>query len=194
METFAHVLPFVLKHEGGFSDHPADKGGPTKYGISLRMAVKLGDIDGDGRLDFDIDGDGDVDADDIRQMNAITAGRYYRQLWARRRLDEVTNQHIAAKIFDLMVVSGFKGSSHIVQRALRACGTAVLEDGIMGSGTIQSINLYTGNMLHRASHVLFVATCAEAAGFFRSLQSSNFEAGWLRRAYDRPEGYLYEHF
>lgn len=30
------VLEMVLDHEGGFIDHPADKGGPTNLGISTR--------------------------------------------------------------------------------------------------------------------------------------------------------------
>jgi len=30
----ANVIYDLIEREGGFSNHPADKGGPTKYGIT----------------------------------------------------------------------------------------------------------------------------------------------------------------
>jgi len=34
--NFNDCLNRVLKDEGGYSNHPADPGGPTNYGITLR--------------------------------------------------------------------------------------------------------------------------------------------------------------
>ena len=34
ISTFALALELVLSAEGGYVDHPDDRGGPTKYGIS----------------------------------------------------------------------------------------------------------------------------------------------------------------
>ncbi len=34
-ETFDSYFPELLKHEGGYVDHPQDPGGATKYGITL---------------------------------------------------------------------------------------------------------------------------------------------------------------
>jgi lysozyme family protein len=31
---FAQALPFVLAREGGYVDHPLDKGGPTNFGVT----------------------------------------------------------------------------------------------------------------------------------------------------------------
>ena len=35
-DTYPHILRITLKHEGGFSDHPADPGGATMRGITQR--------------------------------------------------------------------------------------------------------------------------------------------------------------
>jgi lysozyme family protein len=63
-------LPHILEHEGGdkLVDHPADPGGITRWGISLRALRKLG---------IDVDGDGDSDADDIRALSIEDARGIY---------------------------------------------------------------------------------------------------------------------
>lgn len=33
--NYDYCLKQILKHEGGYSNHPMDKGGPTKYGITI---------------------------------------------------------------------------------------------------------------------------------------------------------------
>mgnify|MGYP001617064660 FL=1 len=36
MTAFEHAVAFVLDHEGGLVEHPADPGGLSNYGISQR--------------------------------------------------------------------------------------------------------------------------------------------------------------
>ena len=36
--TFDQAFEKLLGHEGGFSDHPSDPGGATRYGITQRVA------------------------------------------------------------------------------------------------------------------------------------------------------------
>jgi lysozyme family protein len=54
--------------EGGRVNDPLDRGGETKYGVSLRFLAAEGafDDDGDGKADYDLDMDGDIDGADIR--------------------------------------------------------------------------------------------------------------------------------
>ena len=61
--NFGGGIRQVLIHEGGYSDHPNDAGGVTKFGISLRYLRDAGHALGD------VDRDGDIDADDIRALD-----------------------------------------------------------------------------------------------------------------------------
>jgi|GEM_PF-4548155 len=40
MQTVLTLIDRLIDREGGFVDHPADRGGPTKYGITLRTLSK----------------------------------------------------------------------------------------------------------------------------------------------------------
>jgi lysozyme family protein len=42
MADFEGFAGKVLRLEGGFVDHPADKGGPTKYGVILSTWKQYG--------------------------------------------------------------------------------------------------------------------------------------------------------
>ena len=49
MGDFAKAHAFTARWEGGFTDHPADPGGVTNHGVSLRfLRGQKEDIDGDG--------------------------------------------------------------------------------------------------------------------------------------------------
>jgi len=181
--SFDNALGFVLTHEGGYVDHPSDPGGATNFGISLRHAANLGDLDGDGFAEFDLDLDGAVDEDDIEAMTLRDAAAEYRRIWARYGFAAIEDAPIAAKLFDLCVVMGFRGASLVAQRALRACRQAVKEDGYMGPVTIGAVNMKAA----AGADELMAAICSEAAGYFRSLGKPGFEPGWLNRAYDRPQ-------
>ena len=76
MGCFEKAHAFVARMEGGFVDDPADPGGTTNYGVSLRFLKSQGLEAGD------IDGDGDIDADDIRALTPErAAGVLRRAFW-----------------------------------------------------------------------------------------------------------------
>ncbi len=41
-QTDAQIIDAILRREGGFVDHPADRGGATKYGITHARRSKPG--------------------------------------------------------------------------------------------------------------------------------------------------------
>jgi lysozyme family protein len=170
----ARIMPVLLRHEGGLVDHPDDPGGITKYGISLRWLRAEG---------VDVDGDGDIDAADVRGLTHQQAVALYRtHFWQGYGYARLCNVALAGKIFDLAVNMGPSPACRVLQRALRACGRPVAEDGALGPCTIEAaLGLTLGGGL-------LPAIRAEAAGHYRALIAKNpklaaFETGWLNRAY-----------
>ena len=96
MARFEAALAVVLEHEGGFVDSPADPGGATNGGLSLRQLVKEG-------LKWDIDGDGDVDRDDIEALTLEDKVRRYRRHWQGHRYALINSQPVANKVMDLSI-------------------------------------------------------------------------------------------
>jgi lysozyme family protein len=179
---FDTALRTVLAHEGGYGDDVGDPGGATNFGISLRFARTLGDLDGDGCANLDLDRDGDIDADDIRRMTREDAARIYRSQWWDRHGYSRFPAAVAVKTFDLAVNAGAVQAHKILQRALRAAdGPVLIDDGVLGPKTLEAV---TG----ADPAALVVAIRAEAAGFYRALVAAKpafekFQAGWLNRAY-----------
>jgi len=177
--TIDLAVLYVMGQEGGLVDHPQDPGGVTNFGISIRHAIAVGDIDGDGFDEFDLNLDGEVTAKDIQMMDRDKAEGYYGHLFEKWRIDEIKAPSVAIKIYDYHFPMGPKGAGLVTQRALRACGHDLIEDGIIGSETIASINAVK-------PQYLLIALMCEGAGYFRSLRSPTFEKGWLNRAYKLP--------
>lgn len=183
MSHFAKAIPFVLANEGGFINHANDPGGATNYGISLRFLKAIGDFDDDGWLDGDLDHDGDVDVDDIRNMTEHEAIEFYlRRFWRPNKYQRINSQHVATKVLDLTVNMGSRQSHKLLQRALRACGKEVVEDGLLGNKTFAAVNAAN-------EECLLTSLRSEAAGFYRILvalkpeERMPFKRGWLNRAY-----------
>ena len=80
-ENFQDALQITLRWEGGLVDHPADPGGLTKWGVSLRFLRAIG---------VDLNGDGTVDGRDIRSLTHEQRDAIYRDhFWDRCRCDEL---------------------------------------------------------------------------------------------------------
>ncbi|MDH5394603.1 MAG: N-acetylmuramidase [Gammaproteobacteria bacterium] len=173
MALFEQAIETTLKHEGGYSDDPADRGGATRYGISLRFLQSES---------YDIDGDGDVDADDIRSLTLDGAIDIYREkFWNINNYDQIKSQAVATKVFDLTVNMGAKRAAILLQRALQSCGFDLKHDGKIGPATFLAINSADNDSL-------LAAYRSEAAGYYRLItqKTPDFERfikGWLRRAY-----------
>lgn len=177
--NFDYAMPLILKAEGfrpghtGLVDDPDDPGGPTNFGISLKALRKLDAIYGD------IDGDGDVDADDIKLLDFDAAMVIYREFYWTPLYDDLLKD-VAYRLADHWVNAGQTSSARVAQRTVRAHGTAIKEDGVLGPKTVAAITNIGIN---------FVPTMrSERAGFYRALVRSNvrfakYKRGWLNRAY-----------
>lgn len=133
-ESFAGKL---LRLEGGYVNHPLDRGGPTKYGVILTVWQEHG---------HDKDGDGDIDAEDIKKLSEGDAKYIAKKIfWDYFLADLILNQSLAEFIVDWGYNSGRKTVAKIVQRVAKAT-----VDGIVGPQTVTAINCADQELLFNA--------------------------------------------
>ena len=111
--NFDEAFTRLLGHEGAYSDHPADNGGKTMWGITERVARANG-WQGDMR---------DLHRDLAKQI-------YHASYWRPCRCDELPIS-IRFDAFDAAVNSGVRQSVKWLQRAV-----GVRADGIIGPQTL----------------------------------------------------------
>lgn len=110
----------LLGIEGGYVNDPVDKGGATKFGISLRFLATEGnfDEDGDGKADFDLDMDGDIDGADIRKLTVGDARYLYHRCFWKPLDAESFPAPIGEMLFDQGVNGGMVAAKKMLQRAI----------------------------------------------------------------------------
>jgi len=168
------AIAFLLSHEGGYSDHKTDEGGPTKYGISLRFLKNSG---------LDINGDGKIDIDDIRALNLQNAEQIYKEkFWDKYNFNAIKNIDVAKKIFDLAVNMGPQEAIIILQKAINSfrCHELCL-DGVLEDATLAATNVFGALLLPPIKE--------EAAAYYKNLVKKfpylqMYLTGWLKRAED----------
>ncbi|HZP70625.1 MAG TPA: glycosyl hydrolase 108 family protein [Pseudolabrys sp.] len=158
--TYDVCLPLLLAHEGGYTNHPSDPGGPTNFGITIfdyRKYVNPG-----------------ANAADVRAMTIDEAKRIYRtRYWDAQRCDELP-AGVDYAMFDYGVNSGISRSGKVLRRLVNLPdrSSAVSDDVIDAVCASDPIALVTG-------------ICDERLRFLQSLRTwPVFGAGWRRRVAD----------
>jgi len=114
------LIEEVMGREGGYSSHPADKGGPTRWGISQRVARAHGY------------------GGDMRQFPRAEAVAIYRMIyWLRPALERVARHapRVAAEMFDTGVNMGPAIAVGFLQRALNALNRGASDYPDIAAGT-----------------------------------------------------------
>jgi lysozyme family protein len=154
--SYDAALARLLAHEGGYSDHPSDPGGPTKFGITIhdyRRHVKA-----------------DATAADVRTMPREAAKTIYRaKYWAALACDALP-PGLDYCVFDYGVNSGIARAAKVLQRLV-----GVADDGRIGPVTLAAVG-------RRDAGELVARMCDERLAFLRSLRTwAVFGRGWGRR-------------
>lgn len=149
------ALARVLAHEGGYSNHPSDPGGPTNYGITIadyRRWVKA-----------------DATAADVRAMTLGDARAIYRaRYWDALRCDDLP-AGVDYAVFDYGVNSGVARAGKVLRRKLLLPDNAADDDVLRVAGAGDPAGLIN-------------AICDERMTFLRSLKIwPVFGKGWSRR-------------
>lgn len=155
--TYESALARLLAHEGGYTDHPDDPGGPTNFGITI--------------ADYRRYAKADATAADVRAMSGDEAKAIYRKrYWDAQRCDDLP-AGVDYAVFDYGVNSGIGRAGKVLRRMLHLPDNtgAVTADVVAAARAVDARALVT-------------AICDERLTFLKSLKTSAvFGRGWGRR-------------
>ena len=169
------LIDEVIAREGGYSNHPADRGGPTNFGVTEQVARAFGY------------------KGDMRAMPRHTAVAIYRQrYWTAPKFDQVAAicPQIAAEMFDTGVNMGVARAGSFLQRALNALNRQANDypdigtDGLVGPMTLNALREFMAKRGAAGGEVLRKALDALQGEFYLSLAERSpsqeaFVYGWL---------------
>jgi len=102
--TYDEALRRLLAHEGGYTNHPSDPGGPTNFGITI--------------YDYRKYAKANATAADVRTMSVGEAKAIYRKrYWDAQRCDELP-AGVDYSLFDYGVNSGIGRSGKVLRRVV----------------------------------------------------------------------------
>lgn len=161
LDAFASSLPFVLRWEGGFVDHPNDRGGATNKGVTQVVYDDWRRKQG-------------LPTRSVREIQDTEVRAIYETgYWLPPRCN-VLRQHLDLVQFDTAVNMGPGRAVRFLQEAV---GTKV--DGGFGPNTLKAVEASDlGQTL--------IAYCDEREAFYRRLAEKRpsqqvFLKGWLNR-------------
>ena len=120
IENFKLCLNMLLKHEGGFVNHPSDPGGMTNLGVTKAV--------------YDAYTNGNATEEEMRALTPIDVSPIYKKnYWDRGRCDDLPSG-VDWSVFDWGVNSGMGRSAKALQRIV-----GVTADGGIGPMTLQAV-------------------------------------------------------
>jgi lysozyme family protein len=129
------LVEALIEREGGYVSHPADKGGPTCFGITEAVARAHGY------------------AGPMRQLPREEAAAIYKRLyWVQPGFDQVARRsnRIAGELFDTGANMGPAVAATFLQRALTALNRNggdypdLVPDGRIGERTLAALDAFLG--------------------------------------------------
>jgi lysozyme family protein len=142
------LIDGVIDREGGFVDHPADRGGATNWGITQAVARAEGY------------------AGAMRGLPRGTAAAIYARLyWLKPGFDTVAARapNIAAELFDTGINMGPAVATGFLQRALNALNRGATDypdlvpDGVVGPRLLAALDAFLARRGKGAEAVLLKA-------------------------------------
>ncbi len=157
--NFKSSLRAVLKHEGGYVNHPSDPGGATNKGITLATYRRY--IDPHGT------------AADLRKLTEAQAAVVYKRQYWDAVLGSELPSGVDYAVFDFAVNSGPSRAVRFLQRALK-----VQADGRVGPETLRA--------LKKVDHKKLINSYKDARlAFLKRLSTwPTFGRGWAKRVSD----------
>lgn len=155
-DNFELCLKMLLKHEGGFVDHPKDPGGMTNLGVTKAVYEDVL-----GR---------EVTEKEMRALTEEDVKPVYKKLYWDRCWGDELPSGVDWAVFDWAVNSGPSRAAKALQRAVNA-----KPDGAIGPKTLDAVEAVD-------PRDIIEQLAEERELFYRALSTfDTFGKGWLRR-------------
>lgn len=174
--NFQTTIDHILAREKGYVDHPADRGGPTRYGITQAVARANGYTGHMRDLPLQL-------ARDIYLKRYITGPRF----------DAVAalSEPVAAELIDTGVNMGPARAAEMLQRWLNGLNLQgsryadLFVDGQIGAVTLQALEAFLAWRGDEGARVLVCAlNCTQGVRYLEIAENNpsqeDFLYGWLR--------------
>lgn len=120
------IIDDIISREGGFVDHPDDRGNATNYGITQQtLSIWLG---------------WDASVSDVRALTKSDARKIYHSLFVTHpQFDQIADLPLRAQVIDAGVLHGTGWAAKQLQKIV-----GVEVDGAVGPVTLAAVNSATG--------------------------------------------------
>lgn len=183
-KSINQLIDEVITREGGYVDHPADRGGPTNWGVTQAVARQNGY------------------AGLMQKLPRSVAVEIYRKLyWFGPRFDAVAAlmPRLAEELFDTGINMGTGTATHFLQRALNALNRNAADypdiptDRRIGPATLNALKAFQAKRGKSAEGVLVKAVEVLQGGRYLTVAETNpsqeaFFYGWLHQRIGNTEG------
>jgi len=172
MANFDSAIALILKNEGGYQNHPNDKGNynsrkqlvGTKYGISAPVLEQWKGFP--------------VQEMDMRNLSQAEAKEIYKKnYWYGIKGNDIQDQDNAEIIFDHAVNAGVGGAGKLVQSTLNTLGKNLAVDGAIGANTLHALNTVDPNRFFdkfKQFRIDYYSSISRGS-------NSVFAKGWIKR-------------
>lgn len=163
------MIEDILRREGGFVDHPNDRGGPTNFGVTLKTLMAFR-----GRP---------LSGEDVRRMAVEEARDIYRSnYFLRPKIDQLPAL-LQPQIFDMAINHGPGTAVKLLQKVLTEAGHPCSTDGGIGDETTTCAKAAVSALGNALSNLLVEKRIDFYEAIIdRDASQGVFLRGWLRRA------------
>jgi lysozyme family protein len=159
MNRSQQIIPLILKHEGGFVNHPSDPGGATNKGITIGTFRRF--IKPKGTIA------------DLKALTTEQAVVVYKRNYWDVVLADLLPMGVDYTVADFAVNSGPARAAKVLQKVVGAT-----QDGQIGPATIKAVNAMPAKDVIRQVN-------ANRLAFMKSIRGGKlwvtFGKGWQRR-------------
>lgn len=165
MKSVEQMITDILQREGGYVNHPADKGGPTNLGITqATLSAHRGYP---------------VSIQEVRELSELEARSIYEKSYYLQPRINLLPEAIQPQMFDIAVNSGAKRAVLLLQECL-----GLRQDGVIGVATATGASAWVAGVGAAEANRQLAET---RKGFYRRIVERSpsqqvFLKGWLRRA------------